>query len=135
MIPCGYCETLVCETIPKMHQRLTFSKLSNEERERYRRWWKKYTALKLLAQFGFVTCLGCAVLLYIKTAIRPLATTIIRPVFLLTVFCAAWWSLLLCPRCGAKFSGWWGSEYDAWSASECQECGLSLARISTIAKR
>lgn len=43
-----------------------------------------------------------------------LAATIIRPVFWITVVCAVWWSFLPCPRCGAKFSGWWGSEY-AWS--------------------
>jgi hypothetical protein len=118
-----------------MYQRPAFSELSNEERECYRRWWKKYTALKLLTQVGFAMCLGCVVLLYIETAIGPVVTTIIRPVFLISVVCAVWRSFLPCPRCGAKFSGWWGSESASLSVSECQECGLTLTRISTICKR
>ena len=111
------------------------SELSQEERRRYYRWWKKYVVLKRVAQIGLFVCLVFGVLSFGDQELSRLARVIVYPAFWVTVISTLWWTFLECPRCSAKFSGCWRSEFEAWSVSECQECGLSCLDLSTLAKR
>jgi hypothetical protein len=118
-----------------MYRKLGSCKLSEEERRRYRRWWKKYLTLKRVAQMGLPVCLLPGLLSFGDQEVSHLAKVTVYPAFWVTVISTLWWTFLECPRCGAKFSGWWGSESEAWSVSECQECGLSCHDLSALAKR
>ena len=115
-------------------QRRSIRELSEQERQRYCRWWKKYTTLKRVAQIGILVCLICGVFIS-EHEHSHLARLILYPTFWVTVICAVWRTFLECPRCGETFNGWWGSEYDESSTSECQECGLSCYDLSALSRR
>jgi hypothetical protein len=115
-------------------QRRSIRKLSEPERQRYCRWWKKYMTLKRVAQIGILVCLICGVFSFSEHENSHLARLILYPTFWLTVICAVWRTFLECPRCGEKFSGWWGSESDESSTSECQKCGLSCYDLSALSR-
>jgi|HubBroStandDraft_3_1064219.scaffolds.fasta_scaffold842187_1 hypothetical protein len=119
----------------KMYGKLRSCELSKEERLRYRRWWKKYVTLKRVAQTGLPVCLLLGLLSFGDQELSRLAKDMLYPAFWVTVISTLWWTFLECPRCGTKFSGWWGSEFEVWSTSDCQECGLSCHDLSTLAKR
>jgi hypothetical protein len=110
-----------------MYRRLgPLSELSPEDRRYYRLWWRKYTGLKLVAQIGLPVCLICGILSFGEQAVSHVARVIVHPTIWITVGCTLWWTFLDCPRCGAKFTGWWGSEFNVWNLSECQECQISF---------
>jgi hypothetical protein len=111
------------------------SNLTFEQRRYYRLWWRKYTALKLLAQIGLLVCLVCGILSFGEQAVSHVARAVVYPAVWITIGSTLWWTLLECPRCGAKFSGWWGLEFDVWNLSECQECGLSCSELSALSKK
>jgi len=118
-----------------MYGRRPIRELSEQERQRYRRWWKKYAMLKRAAQVGLLVCVLCGMFSFSGHDPNHLAGLIFYPAFWVTVICGVWWTLLECPRCGEKFSGWWGSEHDDWGTSECQQCGLSCDDLSALRRR
>ncbi len=119
----------------KMSRRLgSLPELSPERRKHYRMWWRKYTALKLIVQIGLPVSLVCGVLSFAEQAMSHIARAIVYPAVWITIGCTVWWTFLECPCCGAKFSGWLGSEFDVWNVSECQECGLSCSDLLAICK-
>jgi transcription elongation factor Elf1 len=119
-----------------MHgQRRPIRELSEQERRRYGRWWKKYVTLKRVAQIGILVCVLCGVFRCSRHELSYLTRPIFYTAFWVTVICGVWWTFLECPRCGEKFSGWWGSEWDDWGTSECQQCGLNCYDLSTLSRR
>jgi transcription elongation factor Elf1 len=116
-------------------KRRSIRELSEQERQHYYRWWKKYVTLKRVAQIGLSVCVFCGVVSFTRHELSHLVSFIFYPAFCVTVISGVWWTFLECPRCGTKFSGWWGSEYDEWNTTECQECGLSFHDLSALSRR
>jgi hypothetical protein len=107
----------------KLHgQRRPIRELSEQERRRYARWWKKYVTLKRAAQIGILVCVLCGVFSFSRHELSYLT----RPIFY-----TAFWMTVICE----KFSGWWGSEWDDWGTSECQQCELNCHDLSALSGR
>jgi hypothetical protein len=75
------------------------------------------------------------ILLVAPSPLSLLAAALWQPVFIASLFFGLWLALLDCPRCGAKFNGWFGrSEAESYIDDECQNCGLRKAQLAAIAK-
>jgi hypothetical protein len=110
------------------------AELSLEERKRYSFWWKKFNTLKYTLRIGLLVCFVCYIVSLREHPLTQVARAILYPAFWITCGAGLWWGFLECPRCAAKFSGWWASNTDRWDVSECQECGLSCSELSVIAR-
>jgi len=81
-------------------QRRSIRELSEQERQRYCRWWKKYVTLKRVAQMGMLVCLSCGVFSFSGHKLSHLAGLVFYYAFWVTLICGIWWTFLECPRCG-----------------------------------
>ena len=108
--------------------------LDREQRLRYYGWWCKYILLGR-ASWGFgATSLLCWVLLVFPTPVLPIVRAVWLPAVLAFLFFGLWSALLDCPRCGEKFRGWFAGGESEYLADECQNCGLTKAQLSAVAK-
>lgn len=108
--------------------------LDREQRVRYYDWWRKYILLgRATLGFGAMSLLS-RILLFAHTPAFPFARAVLLPAVLAFLFFGFWGALLDCPRCGEKFRGWFGGGEAAYLADECQNCGLTKAQLSVIAK-
>ena len=116
--------------------------LSAEDRERYVRFWHRFSLLDRLGWLGLVI-LALPVLLdarFHQSYWRQISLTGL----VLLVVSAIWIRLLHCPRCGVQF---WGGlltllprtpgvpwELGAFYVGKCWGCDLSRKQLSTLAK-
>ena len=106
--------------------------LEPEERARYYYWWKKYLLLKYVSGIAFLLCLACLLAPLADKSLAAFAGATVRPAFFVSLISGIWWSFLECPRCGKRFRS--GGQDGNYFGDDCQNCGLTSAQLSSIAK-
>ena len=108
--------------------------LTPGERTRYLAWWGKVKLLDRLEWAGYALLLGS----YLGSRYRPhrdwysLALLGFVPVFAMRI----WLRVLICPHCGATYSGGLITLLQRFSSlSKCYGCDLTRRDLATLEKR
>lgn len=111
-----------------------FADLTNEECDRYLRWWRKFRTLRHVSWLGIGLLIFTA---YFGSRYYPsdaLGKVLLFAVVLIFVT-RVWLRVLVCPRCGATYSGGWISILNRFLfLSHCYGCDLTTDKLAQLQK-